>query len=256
MPLRRAMSTISRQLQLEQSYNVIKHKVEQCVLEHKIPKAPRIVAVSKYKPSDDIKALYDLGQRHFGENYVQELVEKAKVLPEDIQWHFIGALQSNKCKVLAPIPNLYAIETLDSASKADKLNKFRLDLPKLHVYIQINTSAEAQKNGLIYSDIPAIVALANHIMTKCPNLALEGLMTIGSVTQSVTSDDHHLNQDFQRLVEVQKQVSAVIGRELELSMGMSTDYIEAIKQGSTNIRVGSSIFGARFNKEEMKHVIS
>jgi uncharacterized pyridoxal phosphate-containing UPF0001 family protein len=102
-------------------------------------------------------------------------------MPEDIQWHFIGALQSNKCKVLTPISNLYAVETLDSASKADKLNKGRSGRP-LHVFIQVNTSGEDQKAGI--RDVDEVTALAKHIVSNCPNLVLGGLMTIGSVESS------------------------------------------------------------------------
>lgn len=107
----------------------------------------RIVAVSKLKPAENIKALYDAGHRHFGENYVQELMEKAKVLPTGIMWHFIGSLQSNKCKALSSLPNLYAVETVDTKEKARKLSKARGDGAggiggKLRVYVQINTSGE------------------------------------------------------------------------------------------------------------------
>ena len=124
---------MQRITELQQNARNVLGKIQNC----------RMVAVSKLKPSTDIQAVYDLGIRHFGESYVKELVEKAAILPIDIQWHFIGALQSNKIKQIASIPNLFAIETLDSIKKATLLNNAlqgRQD--KLNVFIQVNTSNE------------------------------------------------------------------------------------------------------------------
>lgn len=105
-----------------------------------------MVAVGKTKPADDLKTLYDAGQRHFGENYVQEIVDKAHLLPNDLQWHFIGHLQSNKCKLLlSGVPSLYMVETIDSIKLADKLNKLIKELRpdrKLNILVQVNTSDE------------------------------------------------------------------------------------------------------------------
>ncbi|CDK25839.1 unnamed protein product [Kuraishia capsulata CBS 1993] len=201
----------------------------------------RLVCVSKLKPASDIQALYDVGYRHFGENYVQELIEKAKVLPGDIEWHFIGGLQTNKCKDLAKnVVNLYAVETIDSEKKAKKLNDTRAeDLPVINVYIQVNTSGEDQKSGAAPDECES---LAQTILTGCPRLSLEGLMTIGSFGASTSQGE---NQDFKTLVEVQKKLESKFGISLKLSMGMSADYKEAIRQGSTSVRVGSDIFGAR-----------
>ncbi|TNY23192.1 cytoplasmic protein [Rhodotorula diobovata] len=236
---------------------------------------PRLVAVSKYKPAGDLLALHEHGVRHFGENYPQELEAKAKELPRDIAWHYIGTLQSNKCKMLASIPNLFAIETLTSVKAANQLHNTlsALSLPRetrLNVFLQVNTSGEEQKSGLpalsrsssSSADGP-LVDLAVHILQKCPTLRLKGLMTIGSLEAS-TSDAP--NPDFERLKETREALVAALRaqtggaeqddalrkavdegeeEELELSMGMSSDFVEAIEQGSTNVRVGSSIFGAR-----------
>jgi len=140
------------------------------------------VAVSKTKPNELLQEVYDAGQRAFGENYVQELVEKAPALPADIEWHFIGKLQSNKCKMLVQgVPNLRVLETLDSEKLANKLqtavvNSTR-DTP-LGVMIQVNTSPwEGTKNGILPEDVPAV---AQHLARACPNLELLGLMTIGA----------------------------------------------------------------------------
>lgn len=234
--------------ELSDNYRAVNLQIENICKEANV-KTPRLIAVSKYKPAEDIKALYDLGHRHFGENYVQELTEKVEKLPKDIKWHFIGSLQSNKCKVLAPISSIFAIQTLDSESKAKKLNQARSESdPPIHIYIQINTSGEENKSGIEVSDLEQIEKLANFILENCPRLKLEGLMTIGSLAIS-TGDGP--NTDFTKLVFLKDELKSRLGIELELSMGMSNDYIEAIRQGSTNVRVGSAIFGSRKSKEEM-----
>ncbi|KAI8836578.1 hypothetical protein BC829DRAFT_52443 [Chytridium lagenaria] len=203
---------------------------------------PRLVAVSKTKPVADVKAAYDLGQRHFGENYVQELVDKAPVLPADIKWHFIGTLQSNKCKLLAAIPNLFAIETLDNIKKAGILQKLYAEKegPPLNVFIQVNTSGEDSKSGLSAAEC---VSLVDYILSDCPNLKVMGLMTIGAADR-----EEFPNPDFWHWCNLKKKIDAAKGLNLELSMGMSDDFEHAIELGSTNVRVGSSLFGARERK--------
>ncbi|EJU04884.1 hypothetical protein DACRYDRAFT_75873 [Dacryopinax primogenitus] len=226
-------------------------------------KKPNLVAVSKIKSAEDVMACYEDGQLHFGENYVQELIEKAEKLPQEIKWHFIGALQSNKCKPLASIPNLYAVETLDSIKKADVFQKSLPDARSipLRVFIQINTSSEESKSGLppvsSTSSGSEAVELAKHIVQKCPALHLEGLMTIGSIEASTTQDE---NEDFDRLRDSRDNMEKTLREagllegwgqdgKLQLSMGMSADFENAIMQGSDSVRVGSSIFGARPKKQ-------
>ncbi|KAL1923703.1 uncharacterized protein VTP21DRAFT_8683 [Calcarisporiella thermophila] len=206
-------------------------------------KEARLVAVSKYKPVTDIIYAYEAGQRHFGENYVQELVEKATELPNDIQWHFIGHLQSNKCKTLAAIPNLWAVETIDSKKKADTLNKAcaaRED--PLRVFIQVNTSNEESKGGIKPDES---IDVARHIIENCPKLELTGLMTIGAADHDPANGP---NPDFKCLADCKNSVEQTLKIELELSMGMSDDFEHALEMGSTNVRVGSTIFGARPQK--------
>ncbi|KAJ7472697.1 hypothetical protein FB451DRAFT_1250396 [Mycena latifolia] len=197
-----------------------------------------LVAVSKYKPASDIQVCFGDGQLDFGENYVQELEDKAKVLPAEIRWHFIGTLQSNKAKVLAAIPNLYAIQTLTSAKAATALNK---SLPpkrtsRLNILIQINTSGEDSKSGLSPLDASTsdanaeVTQLARHIITTCPRLRLQGLMTIGALEQT---------PDFERLKGTRDALAKLLAAEfgtqedrwgaegtgrLLLSMGMSSDF--------------------------------
>ncbi|WRT70082.1 YggS family pyridoxal phosphate enzyme [Kwoniella shivajii] len=233
---------------------------------------PQLVAISKIKPASDIKALYDAGYRHFGENYIQEMVDKAAVLPDDIKWHFVGSLQSNKSKLAASVPNLHVLETLSSIKVADLLQK---SIPedrsnKLNVYIQINTSNEESKSGLpsLSSSSPAaetennekkneLVDLAIHIIEKCDKLNLLGLMTIGSIDSSHDSASS-TNPDFENLKSTRKQLSKILiekgiknapnEEELELSMGMSADFVQAVKEGSNSVRVGTRIFGERAKK--------
>lgn len=230
---------------------------------------PTLVLVSKLKPPSDLMAAYNNlaeEERHFGENYVQELVDKAKELPTDIKWHFIGSLQSNKCKTLAAIPNLYAVETLDSIKKADLFEKALSSSGdserKLNVYLQVNTSGEDAKSGLpplnedgesSQQSGESLTDVAQHILQKCPHLHLKGLMTIGALQSSFEAKPGQENPDFVRLRETRDRLEkAVDVQGIELSMGMSNDFAAAIESGSDNVRVGSRIFGQRPSKEEAK----
>ncbi|KAF8453757.1 hypothetical protein BDZ91DRAFT_748624 [Kalaharituber pfeilii] len=224
------------------------------------PRKVRLVAVSKLKPASDILALHNAASTptsHFGENYFQELTEKSGILPPSINWHFIGTLQSNKCKSLASIPNLWAVESLDSIKKADALEKGRAALltsnpsvAPLRVFIQVNTSNEESKSGCQPPEVPV---LAKHIVKSCPSLILQGLMTIGAIARSKQPDVP--NEDFILLRETRDKLAQELGWEkdsLELSMGMSEDYVAAIGEGATTVRVGLSIFGARPPKQDSK----
>ncbi|EPE33164.1 PLP-binding barrel [Glarea lozoyensis ATCC 20868] len=220
----------------------------------------RLVAVSKLKPATDILALYqdqDVKQVHFGENYAQELTEKAKMLPKEIKWHFIGGLQSNKCKPLASqIPNLFCVSSIDSSKKATQLNLGREshpDLPPLNVHIQLNTSGEESKSG-VSPGTPA-TELCQYILDNCPSLNLLGLMTIGAIARSKEMKEGEENEDFKVLKDerdrLEKELKGLKGK-LELSMGMSEDFEGAIEMGSDEVRVGSTIFGVRPKKEDFK----
>jgi pyridoxal phosphate enzyme (YggS family) len=207
---------------------------------------PRLVAVSKTKPVEAIQEAYEAGHRIFGENYVQEMLEKAPVLPSDISWHFIGHLQSNKVKsIIESVPNLTMVETVDSTKLADKLNKAveATGRPPLPVMVQVNTSGEESKHGVGPSEV---VPLARHVFTQCSHLKLAGLMTIGMPDYTSTPEN------FECLSKCKEEVALDLSLsvdQLELSMGMSGDFEQAIQMGSTNIRVGSTIFGARdYNK--------
>lgn len=223
---------------------------------------PRLVAVSKTKPAEVVRLAYDIGQRHFGENYVQELVEKANdpalATAPDIRWHFIGHLQRNKCNNLVSAPGLWMVETVDSDRLATALDvSWRKKEPekRLKILIQVNTSGEEAKSGTQPHEVPQLV---EHVRSKCPGLELSGLMTIGHVGHDYTTGP---NPDFEVLVETREDLCTTTGTGLglmksdsiELSMGMSADYHEAITAGSTNVRVGSVIFGARPPKTTATH---
>lgn len=205
----------------------------------------QLVAVSKTKSPQCLQSLYDAGQKIFGENYVQEIVQKAPVLPQDIVWHFIGHLQSNKVKeLLEGVPQLAVVETVDSEKLARKLNagceSYRGGRP-LDVYIQVNTSGEESKSGTTPGS--ATVDLARTIKATCPLLFVKGLMTIGML------DYTSKPENFSCLMKCRQEVAEALEVEpdtLELSMGMSADYVNAIEMGSTVVRVGTGLFGARF----------
>ncbi|KAG8160272.1 hypothetical protein KVR01_009808 [Diaporthe batatas] len=241
----------------------------------------RLVAVSKLKPANDILALHGAPANHvhFGENYAQELGQKAALLPRSIRWHFIGGLQSSHCKTLAKIPNLFVVSSVDTAKKAQLLNKARGDLiassaqdqdqdqdqdvPRLNVHVQVNTSGEESKSGVAPG--ADVVALARLVLTECPHLNLLGFMTIGAIARSVATTPENENEDFVRLREQRDLVSAELADllaargddapPLELSMGMSEDFEGAIALGSSEVRVGSTIFGTRGPKSEAKIVV-
>lgn len=202
----------------------------------------RLVAVSKIKPVELLMACYNEGHRHFGENYVQEVMEKAPQMPKDINWHFIGHLQSNKVnKLLEGVPSLYMVETVDKIKLANKLNKgcelVKREQP-LKVMVQVNTSGEEQKAGCAPD---ACLDVVKHIVSNCENLEMAGLMTIGRYGEGA-------EECFEVLVKCRETVAGGLGVDpvsLELSMGMSGDFESAIALGSTNVRCGSTIFGAR-----------
>ncbi|KAK6133283.1 hypothetical protein DH2020_032946 [Rehmannia glutinosa] len=202
----------------------------------------RVVAVSKTKPVPLLREVYDAGHRCFGENYVQEIVEKAPQLPEDIEWHFIGNLQSNKVKpLLSGVPNLAMVQTVDDEKIANNLNRAigNIGRKPLKVMVQVNTSGEESKYGV---EPGGCVELAKHVSLNCPNLEFCGLMTIGMPDYTSTPEN------FKTLANCRTEVCKALGiseEQCELSMGMSGDFELAIEMGSTNVRIGSTIFGAR-----------
>ncbi|XP_076288896.1 pyridoxal phosphate homeostasis protein [Lasioglossum baleicum] len=217
---------------------------------------PRLVAVGKLHSHELIIEAYEAGQRHFGENYVNELAEKghhADILAKcnDIRWHFIGHLQRNKVNKLLSVPNLYVVETVDNEKISSALDSSWLkcrkqDDLKLKVMVQVNTSKEEGKSGCQISEVCSLV---KHVIDNCKNLEFIGLMTIGMYGYDPADGP---NPDFLQLRECKRNLSEELDidpTKIELSMGMSNDYEQAVEMGSTNVRVGSSIFGERPKKD-------
>ncbi|MEK0413512.1 MAG: hypothetical protein RL070_1000 [Bacteroidota bacterium] len=195
-----------------------------------------LVAVSKLKPASDIEALYKLGQLDFGENYVQELVEKQAVLPSNINWHFIGHLQSNKVKYIAPFVHL--IHGVDSLKLLQEINKQALKNNRvIDCLLQVHIAKEETKFGMDASELSDALEAAKHL----PNVNIRGLMGMASFSddQEVVASEFKYLQELFTTHHFNVQPSAV------LSMGMSADYALAIKSGSTMVRIGSLLFGAR-----------
>lgn len=206
------------------------------------PDDVRVVAVSKTKPVSLIRQVYDAGHRCFGENYVQEFIEKAPQLPEDIEWHFIGHLQSNKAKsLLAAVPNLTMVQGVDNVKIATHLDRAVSGIGRmpLKVMVQVNTSGELSKSGVEPS---SCVELVKHVKLNCPSLVFSGLMTIGMPDYTSTPENFGALSNCR--IEVCKALAMAVD-QCELSMGMSGDYEQAIEMGSTNVRIGSTIFGPR-----------
>ncbi|KAL9094563.1 MAG: hypothetical protein Q9165_003122 [Trypethelium subeluteriae] len=287
-----------RAAQLLENLHGVKQRVQAASGSRAGRKPVRLIAVSKLKPATDILALHHPPpsasnadpHSHFGENYAQELTEKASLLPRTIKWHFIGALQSNKCKSLAQsIPNLYCVSSVDTLKKASLLSEGRRLLlssqktadqqshatkeqqhenqptsstngaeepiaedAKLNILVQVNTSGEDSKSGVAPSDAANLV---REIRASCPHLRVRGLMTIGAIARSQATTPETENEDFMALREVRDTVARELGLqagELELSMGMSGDFEGAIALGSDEVRVGTTIFGERPPKKDAK----
>jgi PLP dependent protein len=206
-------------------------------------KGVTLVAVSKTKPAESIQELYDLGQRDFGENYVQELVEKQSLLPQDIRWHFIGHLQSNKVKYIAPFVHL--IHGVDSVKLLNEINKQAAKNKRvIHVLLQIHIAQEETKFGFDESELKELLTNNMGHISGLQNIQIDGLMGMASF-----SDDQNLvRKEFQFLKSLFDQYINVQMENIimqTLSMGMSGDYKTAVEEGSTMVRIGSLIFGER-----------
>ena len=203
------------------------------------PQQVQLIAVSKTKPNEDIIELYNLGQRAFGENYVQELVDKEASLPKDIQWHFIGHLQSNKVKYIAPFVHL--IHGVDSEKLLQEINKQAIKQNRvIDCLLQVHIATEETKFGFDADSISVLIQsgrLANY-----SNIRIKGLMGMASFSE----DTHLLTKEFTSLKQIFDQAAVQLGNQFNiLSMGMSSDYNLAISLGSNMVRIGSLLFGAR-----------
>lgn len=195
-----------------------------------------LLAVSKTQPADVIQTAYDAGLRAFGENYIQEAVDKQPQLPADIEWHCIGPVQSNKSKLVAE--HFAWCHTVDSLKLAERLNNQRPQaLPPLNVCIQLHVGGEDNKSGIGADEVQDVAAA----IAQLPRLRLRGLMTI----PPASDDPAEQRRWFAEAREVHEQLRARHPAVDTLSMGMSGDLEAAIAEGSTMIRVGSALFGPR-----------
>jgi len=202
----------------------------------------KLVAVSKTKPNEAILDAYDAGQRAFGENYVQELVDKQASLPTDIEWHLIGHLQTNKVKYITPF--VAWIHAVDSEKLLAEINKQAAKSNRIiNCLLQVHIAVEESKFGFSPDEIKDFCSSLD--LAKYPNVAIRGLMGMASFTD----DTNIIRKEFQLLKQTfdelkQKHFSA-LNDFTEISMGMSSDWPLAIEEGSTIVRVGSAIFGSR-----------
>ena len=203
-------------------------------------KGVALVAVSKTKPAEDIQEMYALGQRDFGENYVQELVDKEAALPKDIRWHFIGHLQSNKVKFIAPFVHL--IHGVDSGKLLSEINRQAQKNGRvIDVLLQMHIADEDTKFGMDEREIDAAVTEA----MQMPHVRICGLMGMATNTE----DDNKIREEYRRLKQLfDKLAQHQFNGQTHFntcSMGMSGDYEIAIEEGSTMVRIGSLLFGER-----------
>lgn len=232
----------------EQLAKVYQQVTNACHKSRRDPAKVKILAVSKTQPAEAIRAAAATGQQAFGENYLQEALQKQQQLTDlpELEWHFIGAVQSNKTREIAE--NFAWLHTLDRQKIAQRLNDQRpAHLPKLNVLIQVNISNEASKAGIAPT---ALLALAQQVV-KLPHLTLRGLMCIPKASDTVAEQ----RQAFAQLATLQKTLEKELQDTLPdltlntLSMGMSGDLEAAIAEGSTLVRIGTAIFGTREKKD-------
>jgi pyridoxal phosphate enzyme (YggS family) len=207
-------------------------------ISEEIPAGVKLVAVSKTKPVEAILEAYAAGQRAFGENKVQEMVDKQAQLPADIEWHLIGHLQSNKVKYIAPFVHL--IHAVDSLKLLEVINKEAVKNNRvIDCLLQFHIAQEETKFGLSLEEAEQL--LASESFRSMQNVAIKGVMGMASFTE----DEQLIRSEFRNLKSIFKQISNHQSQFSILSFGMSGDYKIAIEEGSNMIRVGSSIFGGR-----------
>jgi PLP dependent protein len=200
-----------------------------------------LVAVSKTKPVEDILELYQLGQKDFGENYVQELVTKSSQLPDDIRWHFIGHLQTNKVKLIAPFVQL--IHGVDSLKLLKEINKEAIKNDRIiDCLLQMHIAMEETKFGLDEEELKLVLHQTGNL--ERANIRVCGLMGMASFTENIPT----VRNEFRNIKRVFDKYAGIKNATLHmetLSIGMSGDHKTAIEEGSTMVRIGSLLFGER-----------
>ena len=212
------------------------------IIQDTIPSDVTLVAVSKTKPVSDLQEVYDAGQRVFGENKVQEMTEKYEVLPKDIQWHLIGHLQTNKVKYIAPFVSL--IHSVDSMKLLNEINKeAKKNNRVIDCLLQFHIAQEETKFGLSIEEAKEL--LESKEFVEMQNVSIVGIMGMASFTENIETVRHEFRV-LESYFQILKSHFFKFNHHFkEISMGMSGDYLLAIEEGSTMVRVGSSIFGTR-----------
>lgn len=204
-----------------------------------LPSDVKLVAVSKFHPVEELMEAYDAGQRVFGENRPQELAAKVPQLPSDIEWHFIGHLQTNKLKMVLPYAHL--VQSVDSSHLLDEINKWgKANGKVINILLELHIGAEETKQGFYEEEVLDILFRAE----KYANICFCGLMGMASHTD----DQDMIRADFQRIAAFKEYLDDLfpeLEHFKELSIGMSDDHQIAIECGSTMVRVGTAIFGPR-----------
>lgn len=214
----------------------IKEKIQEIL--SSIPKSVTLVAVSKTKPKEDLQEAYDAGQRVFGENKIQEMTQKWENLPKDIQWHMIGHVQTNKVKYMAEYVSL--VHGVDSLKLLKEINKQAKKHDRVvDCLLQMHIAEEDTKFGLDTAELKDL--LGSETFGKLQNIKVVGLMGMATFTE----DKNQIRREFKNLKTHFDNLKEIIPKIDTLSMGMSGDYQIAIEEGSTMIRIGSSIFGER-----------
>lgn len=225
---------------LKENYDEIRSKIDEaCKKSGRDPKEVTLIAVSKTKPNEMIKELYDAGVRDFGENKVQELAKKMEELPDDIKWHQIGHLQRNKVKYILGKTEL--IHSVDSYRLAEEINiQAKRKGISVDILIELNIGEEDSKFGLDKDDAISFVKQVSEL----DGLKVKGLMTVAPFVE-----DPEANREiFKSMKELSNEIAALNIKNVSmdvLSMGMTNDYIVAVEEGATLVRVGTAIFGAR-----------
>ncbi len=203
-----------------------------------IPEDITLVAVSKTKPISDLKQAYDIGQRVFGENKIQEMTDKWETLPKDISWHMIGHVQTNKVKYMAEYVDL--IHAVDSYKLLKEINKqAKKHNRTIHCLLQVKIAEEESKFGLTQEETTSL--LASEELKHLTNVHIQGLMGMATFT----SNQEQIKNEFEQIKTLFEQLKPTYTQLKTLSIGMSGDYKIAIDSGSTMVRIGSSIFGER-----------
>lgn len=207
-------------------------------IKKEIPEGITLVVVSKTHPVEAIQRIYDLGHRDFGENKVQEMVEKAELLPKDIRWHMIGHVQSNKIRQMANF--VYLIHGIDKAKRLKEVQKRAKNASRVQdVLLQVKIANEDTKFGMTLQEAKEVLNAEN--VAKMQNVNIVGLMGMATFTE----DREQVREEFQALKKLYDDLKTEFPQIQHLSMGMTADYQIALEEGSNMLRVGSAIFGAR-----------